>query len=147
MSTIKWTKILAPFSWKLVIFDCCLMSTLETCYQLAHVTPFVLACETYMPYIGCFSADMVRAFDSSYSSDSFNSIGKDDDVERIGKRIIDSFIFRVNTFVPGPKEYPGDPTQVVPDPADICLVSTKYLPALVKELRRLGPLVKTGGDM
>jgi hypothetical protein len=107
MLTIRdWQLILEaprprPILWDLVGFDCCLLSMLESLYQLRNTTRYVLACETYEPYKGFNSLEMVQAFEKHRS------------VKKIGREIIDSFILRVNAT---------DGTAGEEDPADMTLV-------------------------
>lgn len=48
--------------WNIIGFDACLMSTLETAFELSTITPYILTCENYEPDIGMFSNSMVAAF-------------------------------------------------------------------------------------
>ena len=129
-SILKWKKMLdkpewcehRKYTWNLIAFDCCLMSTLETCSEFAQTTPYILGCQTYEPYQGTFSLDMVKAFE------------KHTNIPFIGKSIIDSFIFRVNNFHPVEKKF--DRTQVFPDPADMSLIDTRNIPLLVQSLSK-----------
>jgi hypothetical protein len=96
--------------WDLVAFDGCLMAMLETVYELRSVTKFILACEQYEPWQGFCSKEMVKAFESS------------ENVIEIASQIIKSFISRNNL----------DPRA---DPADITLLKTSKVEALMKELK------------
>ena len=111
--TIKtWAQILSPHYWNMIMFDCCLMASLEVAYELRKLTPYIVACEVYEPDQGMFSRDMVNAFE-----------GFTDPVT-IATHIIDSFIRRVNT-------HPES------DPADMSLIATHSISRLVKRLSRL----------
>jgi len=67
----------------LIIFDSCLLSMLETLFQLRQVADYVIACETYSPWEGFFSSVLLSTFDNSQFSltDIFISIS-DNFIER-----------------------------------------------------------------
>ena len=114
MSILKWEKCLQALGtpWDIVGFDCCLLASLETCYQLCQVTKWIIACETYEPDEGMHSKEMVRAFEN-YTNPRI-----------IGQIIISSFIRRVNRDKHA-------------DPANMSLLKTRNVPKLVKYLVKL----------
>jgi hypothetical protein len=161
MSVLEWSKCLDIFhttsvscgkknnnknkkKWDLIGFDCCLFSMLESIYQLRHLTKYILACETYEPYQGFNSVEMVNAFANCANKKGLKRDGKkglmkkcDDkkdiihhplSTKEIGKIIISSFINRVNK----------DDTA---DPADMVLIkpSSKLLDKLLANLNFLFP--------
>lgn len=92
-------------------FDGCLMSNLESAYQMRNYTDYIVACETYGPWQGLLSDKFLNLLSNAASSsveDALVHVGMD-------------FIQRNN--------YEGN------DPADIAVLDTSQLPALVDLLR------------
>jgi len=71
----------------LIIFDTCLMSMLETLFQLRQVADYVIACETYSPWEGYISSVLLSTFDNSDLS-----------LTQIVESIADNFIDRNSNF-------------------------------------------------
>jgi len=59
--------------FSLIVFDSCLMSMLEPQYQLRFVTDYILSCETYSPWQGFISAQLLTTMSESNST---SSVGK-----------------------------------------------------------------------
>jgi len=70
-----------------IIFDGCLMSMLESLFQLREVTDYVVACETYSPWEGFISTVLLSTFANQILS-----------TEQILSSIADNFILRNSNF-------------------------------------------------
>ena len=49
-----------PFD--LIVFDCCSMATLEVAYQLRNISPYIIACQDYMGWIGFIGSNLIDIF-------------------------------------------------------------------------------------
>jgi len=70
--------------FNLIVFDSCLMGLLESHYQLRNLTDYIISCETYSPWEGFISSQLLTTLSSSNSTSHINKY----------QAIIDNFIQR-----------------------------------------------------
>jgi len=70
--------------FNLIVFDSCLMGLLESHFQLRALTDYIISCETYSPWEGFISTQLLTTLSSSNSTSNVNKY----------ESIIDNFIQR-----------------------------------------------------